>query len=1058
LVLCEGHVIYHGPEDKVSSYFKSIGYEQPISVPVAEFLVDMATTKRESFRVSESAPQTAEALASSWRAVNEENMNVDSGEAEVEKVDTDYYLKTSSAYSYSIYKDTMMVLRRQLLLLWTEKIRWFVLLGNLIAIITVTGALFFDLPFTGKDITDTTWYTARVGASTFAVIVFSLNAFISLSIFAEQKKVFYKQNDASFHRTATYVFATVLSSLGPSLFESMVVITIVTYMSSILNTDDSDFFGNLIAFIGFGFLSNVVVEALLKIVVFSTRTLVEAILKSCLVLISMLSFSGFIIPFDTLPNYFIWLYWLNPISWIFRGVQILIFTSDAFSEADGAFALSVYGLPADRKWIAASLLYCAGFYVVVILLQVLCLMYLRKGKTLVFTGKKHDKGNTELAVVEEHVSKEDVFLPLTVAFQNMSYTVSVSKSKNQGSNEKILLHNIYGYAKPGECTALMGPTGAGKSTLMDVIAFRKTNGKREGDIMVNGNEITSSNKRQYLRVTGYVEQQDNHSPRATVYEAIRFSAYLRQGENISSKEKERTVENIISLLQLERVRNQTIGVPEEGFGLSKHEAKRVTIGVELAGNPSVLFLDEPTSGLDSQAAYIVMRAVANVSNSGRTVICTIHQPSKEIFSFFDQLILLSRGKLVYFGSTSEVLDHFQKYNDLPYAEYNVADFVLDTIASSELNDNMNGSSLPDISLAELGHNNFKSLADEFRKTSQYTDCVEEVTKMAAEPSSIGKYSDFDRSSLTTQSMFIIMRWWALFWRLPSLNLTRVYVATLAGVFCGLLLLQDGLPSSQIELQSFLGINFMQALFFGFVNSIASLQALMKERNVYYREKNSRMYPVAAYVFGSAISEIPYVVISNSFLYFTFYFLVGLDPSIDVLLIGWALLNAYVLVNAYIGHLLAATFSTVSLAIMIACAVSSFFGLFSGFILGIDELPSYFAWCIYVDPAYFYLNGVFSNLLFCNCDVDPLPQLVPTCDGGNSCVDVCDDSGGCEILRIPFVVGNQTFEVPINTWQFTRGAFGYEKSIARDIGVLLAMAVVVKCFEVIVLTYFVKAKR
>jgi ABC-type multidrug transport system ATPase subunit len=97
------------------------------------------------------------------------------------------------------------------------------------------------------------------------------------------------------------------------------------------------------------------------------------------------------------------------------------------------------------------------------------------------------------------------------------------------------------------------------------------------------------------------------------------------------------VEEVMTLVELDVLRNAMVGLPGVD-GLSTEQRKRLTIAVELVSNPSIIFMDEPTSGLDARAAAIVMRAVRNTVNTGRTVVCTIHQPSIDIFESFDEVL------------------------------------------------------------------------------------------------------------------------------------------------------------------------------------------------------------------------------------------------------------------------------------------------------------------------------------------------------------------------------------------------------------------------------------
>jgi len=134
------------------------------------------------------------------------------------------------------------------------------------------------------------------------------------------------------------------------------------------------------------------------------------------------------------------------------------------------------------------------------------------------------------------------------------------------------------------------------------------------------------------------EQMDVHEGTATVREAMRFSAYLRQPCEVSIPQKDADVEEIIELLELQPLADALVS------GLRAEARKRLTIGVELASKPELLlFLDEPTSGLDGQSAWNIVRFLRKLANHGQAILCTIHQPSSLLFESFDRLLLLQTG-------------------------------------------------------------------------------------------------------------------------------------------------------------------------------------------------------------------------------------------------------------------------------------------------------------------------------------------------------------------------------------------------------------------------------
>jgi ABC-type multidrug transport system ATPase subunit len=258
-------------------------------------------------------------------------------------------------------------------------------------------------------------------------------------------------------------------------------------------------------------------------------------------------------------------------------------------------------------------------------------------------------------------------------WEDLTYDVQVP------GGQRRLLNNIYGYVKPGTLTALMGSSGAGKTTLLDVLANRKTTGVIGGKVKVAGRPPGAD----FQRGTAYCEQQDVHEWTATVREAFRFSAYLRQPADVSVEEKNSYVEEVIQLLELEDLADAMIGFP--GFGLGVEARKRVTIGVELSAKPQLLlFLDEPTSGLDGQSAYNVVRFLRKLASAGQAILCTIHQPNALLFENFDRLLLLKKGgRCVYFGGIGKdsqiIRDYFARNGAICPVEANPAEFMLEAI-------------------------------------------------------------------------------------------------------------------------------------------------------------------------------------------------------------------------------------------------------------------------------------------------------------------------------------------------------------------------------------------
>jgi ABC-type multidrug transport system ATPase subunit len=184
--------------------------------------------------------------------------------------------------------------------------------------------------------------------------------------------------------------------------------------------------------------------------------------------------------------------------------------------------------------------------------------------------------------------------------------------------------------------AVMGSSGAGKTTLMDIIAMRKTTGSVEGDIRLNG---FPQDETAFRRCSGYVEQFDVQTQQLTVRETVLFSARMRLDALKVEKDEDKQafVDNVLKTLELTPLADVLVGNSTEG-GLTFEQKKRLSIAVELSASPSILFLDEPTTGLDARSALLVVKLLRKIADQGRTICATIHQPSSAVFDMF-----VSRG-------------------------------------------------------------------------------------------------------------------------------------------------------------------------------------------------------------------------------------------------------------------------------------------------------------------------------------------------------------------------------------------------------------------------------
>ncbi|KAL3896285.1 MAG: hypothetical protein SGCHY_004168 [Lobulomycetales sp.] len=212
-----------------------------------------------------------------------------------------------------------------------------------------------------------------------------------------------------------------------------------------------------------------------------------------------------------------------------------------------------------------------------------------------------------------------------IQFRDINF--SVSKKVKRKVETKVILRGVSGVFKPGRITAVMGASGAGKTSLLQILAGGVRFGELEGDIKVNKKSIHGGEMK---KISGFVFQDDVILSTMTVREAITMSAKLRLPNSLSDEEREARVDSVIKLLHLEKAQNTSIG-DSDVKGISGGERKRCAMAMEFITNPYILFLDEPTSGLDSFTAFSVVRTLRDLARTGRTVVTTIHQPSSDVY-------------------------------------------------------------------------------------------------------------------------------------------------------------------------------------------------------------------------------------------------------------------------------------------------------------------------------------------------------------------------------------------------------------------------------------------
>ncbi|CAN6928134.1 unnamed protein product [Brassica oleracea] len=273
---------------------------------------------------------------------------------------------------------------------------------------------------------------------------------------------------------------------------------------------------------------------------------------------------------------------------------------------------------------------------------------------------------------------------LELSFQDLTLTLK--------SNGKHLLRCVTGTMKPGRITAVMGPSGAGKTSLLSALAGKAVGCNLSGLLLINGKQLSIHS---FKKIIGFVPQDDIVHGNLTVEENIWFHARCRLPAGQSKAEKVLVVERVIDSLGLQGVRSSLVGTVEKR-GISGGQRKRVNVGLEMAMEPSILFLDEPTSGLDSASSQLLLKALKHEALEGVNICMVVHQPSYTLFKTFNDLVLLAKGGLtVYHGPVENVEEYFSGLGIIVPERINPPDYYIDVLEGIVANLNS------DVSIKEL---------------------------------------------------------------------------------------------------------------------------------------------------------------------------------------------------------------------------------------------------------------------------------------------------------------------------------------------------------------------
>lgn len=538
-----------------------------------------------------------------------------------------------------------------------------------------------------------------------------------------------------------------------------------------------------------------------------------------------------------------------------------------------------------------------------------------------------------------------------------------------------LLQHVDGYVKPGRMTALMGASGAGKTTLMTALSQRGAAGVITGDMLIDGKPLGPG----FQKGTGLVLQADVHLATQTVREAIEFSALLRQPAEISREQKLKDAQHAIELLELDDLADALIGAPGAGLGVERR--KRVTIAVELAAKPDLLlFLDEPTSGLDSAGAASICRLLRRLAQDGQAILCTIHQPSALLFESFDNVLLLAPGgRTTYFGQIGEERGHgsdrIRTYFERNGAEEcdpqaNVAEYILEVVSGGKSQGINWGEKWINSQEAKDTRQHIKEIVEE-RKARPENDDPRAKREFAANPG--------------MQLREVVLRQFRDIWREPSFPYAILFSNFVTGLVAGGAFAHLGL--SPTEYQNRVFIVFLVILNFPAV--VNGILAKFFELRILFevRENASKVYAWYVLVAAFIITTTPIAVVASVIYFLPSYFIPFY--SMPTYKAGYFYLMT-LLINLFeieFSLLLAASSPTPVTAANLLPFMLPILAIVNGIIVPHDMMTQpWRSFVYYVNPLTYFVRGQVATLLHADpviCGEEDLYRFNPppgqTCD-------------------------------------------------------------------------------
>uniref|UniRef100_A0A0P5KYT2 Protein white n=1 Tax=Daphnia magna TaxID=35525 RepID=A0A0P5KYT2_9CRUS len=546
-----------------------------------------------------------------------------------------------------------------------------------------------------------------------------------------------------------------------------------------------------------------------------------------------------------------------------------------------------------------------------------------------------------------NLSSSGATQPVTYSWENITVFYETTPGncltrlcKKSPPIRKKILDNVTGIVRPGEFLAIMGASGAGKTTLLNCLTFRNSGQlKISGERYLNGAKVNTDT---LARISGYVQQDDLFISTLTVHEHLRFQALLRMDTHLTYEERMTRVEEVINELGLTKCSGSMIGHPERGIkGISGGERKRLAFASEVLTNPSLMFCDEPTSGLDSYMAQNIVQVLKNIASTGKTVVCTIHQPSSEVFALFDRILLMAEGRTAFLGPVGDALSFFSAQGMPCPPNYNPADYYIHTLAT-----------VPGQEIESRKKS--KEICDAY-ESSQAGQQILEIVK-ANRSFKLSESQEFPLDEVNVRKSPYKASWFAqfraVFWR-SLISVLRepavLRVKAFQTIFISMLiaLIYQGQTLQYDNVRNIQGALFIFLTNMTFQNVFGVVNVITSELPIFLREHFNGMYRTDIYFLCKTLADLPVYVVFP-FIFVTIpYYAIGLNPEAERFFIACGIVILVANVATSFGYMISCLAGSTQVALAMAAPLIIPLLLFGGFFLQNGAVPIYFDWMRYI---------------------------------------------------------------------------------------------------------------